>query len=88
MGKRMISPGTSWTEDERSAVDHGLARFVGTEGVALSLLRPAGVARFDGQRVDVTTRGESIEANTPVRAIRFTSNQLQVEAILPSEPPS
>ena len=42
---------------------------VGREGVALSDLRPAGVARIDGHRLDVVTEGEWLAADDPVVVI-------------------
>ncbi len=53
--------------------------------MAASSLRPAGIADFGGQRVDVITRGEHIEARTPVLALRFEANRLVVESS-PEEP--
>jgi membrane-bound serine protease (ClpP class) len=43
---------------------------VGTEGVALTDLRPAGAARFGEERVDVVADSEFIRAGTPVKVIR------------------
>ncbi len=40
---------------------------VGTVGEAISTLRPAGIARFDGKRIDVIADGEWIEKGTPVK---------------------
>ncbi len=40
---------------------------VGTLGEAVSTLRPSGIARFEGQRVDVVADGEWIEAGQPVK---------------------
>ncbi|MBU3664796.1 MAG: hypothetical protein FGM15_02820 [Chthoniobacterales bacterium] len=36
----------------------GRRDLVGAEGIALTPLRPAGTARFDGKRIDVSTDGE------------------------------
>jgi membrane-bound serine protease (ClpP class) len=41
----------------------------GKEGVALSPLRPAGVALIEGNRVDVVTDGEFIEKESPIRVL-------------------
>lgn len=43
---------------------------VGEVGTALSDLRPAGVAEFDGRRVDVVTDGGYLEAGTRVEVLR------------------
>lgn len=57
----------------------------GASGTAASLLRPAGVAVFDGKRVDVLTGGEFIAAGTPVRVTRVEGARVFVEPVtLPS----
>jgi membrane-bound serine protease (ClpP class) len=43
---------------------------LGKVGYAASLLRPAGVATIEGERVDVLTEGEFVTAGTPVRVVR------------------
>ena len=40
---------------------------VGMVGEAISTLRPSGIARFDGKRMDVVADGEWIEKGTPVK---------------------
>jgi membrane-bound serine protease (ClpP class) len=42
---------------------------LGRQGIALSDLRPAGVARIDGHRIDVVTDGEWLAAGDPVTVI-------------------
>jgi membrane-bound serine protease (ClpP class) len=51
-----------------SALPRG--ELVGRQGVALSDLRPAGVATVDGERIDVVTEGEYIQANSPIEVMR------------------
>lgn len=46
------------------------AELVGASGVAVTDLRPAGVARIGEERIDVVADSEWIEAGTPVRVIR------------------
>ncbi|MCU0724248.1 MAG: hypothetical protein MUE73_00435 [Planctomycetes bacterium] len=55
-----------------------LAGFLGKEGVALSLLRPSGVAEIDGKRVDVVTRGEIAEAGVRIVVIDCSGNRILV----------
>jgi membrane-bound serine protease (ClpP class) len=43
---------------------------VGRHGVALSDLRPSGIADIDGERVDVVTSGEYIYAGERIEVIR------------------
>ncbi|KAA3608059.1 MAG: hypothetical protein DWQ01_13360 [Planctomycetota bacterium] len=80
VGRRMVNPGFNWKAEERAAVQHRAAQFVGRSGVAESPLRPAGIADFAGERLDVVTRGEHVDPGTRVRAVRFVANRLIVEA--------
>jgi membrane-bound serine protease (ClpP class) len=59
------------TADYKSHKDDGVT--VGSVGEALSTLRPAGIAKFDGKRIDVVADGEWIEAGQPVK-VSSTSN--------------
>ena len=45
-------------------------QWLGRDGVALTDLRPAGSARLDGEKVDVITTGEHLEAGTRVKVVR------------------
>lgn len=42
----------------------------GHTGIALSYLRPAGIAEIDGHRVDVVTEGEYIAAGDRIEVLR------------------
>jgi len=50
----------------------------GAVGVALTDLRPAGLARFGDERVDVVTLGDFIVAGTPIRVARVEGNRVTV----------
>jgi len=52
--------------------------WLGKKGVAATTLRPAGIARIDGARVDVVTDGEYVEAGEPVEVIRVDGNRIVV----------
>jgi membrane-bound serine protease (ClpP class) len=43
---------------------------VGKDGVAVTDLRPAGMAQIGTERVDVVTEGEYVSQGTPVRVVR------------------
>jgi membrane-bound serine protease (ClpP class) len=60
------------------------ARLLGVVGTASSSLRPAGVADLAGERVDVLTEGDFIEAGTPVRVTRVEGRRIFVKP-LPKE---
>jgi len=47
----------------------------GLRGVATTVLRPAGKGRFNGHTYDVVTRGEYLEAGTPIQIIRADGNR-------------
>lgn len=52
--------------------------YIGLEGVALSDLRPSGIAQINGKRVDVVTRGEYLEKNSSILVEAVTGNQIIV----------
>jgi membrane-bound serine protease (ClpP class) len=60
--------GVADLRDWGQPVDSG--SMLGARGVATSDLRPGGIARFAGERVDVITRGELLPAGTPLEIIR------------------
>lgn len=45
------------------------AKYLGKTGVALTPLRPTGVARIDGERIEVATEGDFIAAGSNVRVV-------------------
>jgi len=51
---------------------------VGTLGEALSTLRPSGIAKFEGQRVDVMADGEWIEAGQPIKISSTSGGHVSV----------
>ena len=57
----------------------GLDHFLGLEGTALSDLRPSGVAMIGDERIDVVTRGEYIEKESPIRVLSVTANSVIVK---------
>jgi membrane-bound serine protease (ClpP class) len=54
---------------------------VGQEGVALTALRPAGMARFGEKKVDVVSEGEVVERDSRVRVIEVRGNRVVVRAV-------
>lgn len=54
---------------------------IGAQGIALSMLRPAGIALIEGQRRDVLTDGSFIEPKTPVVVIAEEGQKLVVRAL-------
>lgn len=58
---------------------------VGKLGVAVSTLRPAGIADIEGKRVDVVSDGEFIEAGEPVRVDHVDGNRVVVRHVIDSQ---
>lgn len=53
---------------------------IGQVGVAVSVLRPGGKARFGNQLVDVVTTGEFLDRGTGVRVVAHSGHEAIVEA--------
>jgi hypothetical protein len=85
IGRRLTVTGLSF-ESAAATDDRDLA-LVGREGVVEAVLRPAGMARIDGRRVDVVSRGEMIEAGERVRVVDVRGNRVVV-ARAPGGPPT
>jgi len=51
---------------------------VGAEGLAMSPLRPSGIARLNERRYDVVTRGEMIEKGARIKVIEVSGNRVVV----------
>lgn len=75
LGKELILDGTAGTA---AAADPALLALLRKEGVTLTALRPAGYARIDGRKIDVTTRGEMLDADVPVVVLDVTANRVVV----------
>jgi membrane-bound serine protease (ClpP class) len=56
-------------------------RWLGKVGHASSPLRPAGIARLDGERVDVVSDGDLIEAGQRIKVVRVDGNRIVVRRI-------
>ncbi|MFH2093365.1 MAG: NfeD family protein [Pseudomonadota bacterium] len=63
----------------------GLETCLHMNGKAVTDLRPAGMAQINGQRLDVVTDGEYIDAGTPVVVTGVTGNRIIVEKIKQQE---
>lgn len=76
MGKRLTVKGFSF--EDGAGVDRRDASLVGERGVVESTLRPSGIARIAGRRVDVVSRGGRIEAGEPVEVVEVSANRVVV----------
>ena len=68
--------GKLFTLRQRSTTEAGyvsndvLNDLVGKKGIAYTTLRPAGIAKIDGNLVDVVTEGDFIDAGSPIVMLR------------------
>ncbi len=65
-------------EEGVSSQSSELESYVGTQGNAVTDLRPAGIAVIYGKRVDVVTRGEYLEKDSAIVVTAVTGNQIIV----------
>lgn len=70
---KQLSKGEGVTSQPES-----LAGYLDKTGHTLTTLRPAGMARIDGDRVDVVSRGEFIEKDSLIQVIDVAGNQIIV----------
>ena len=68
---------TAPASEEVSAVEN-TNRYLGAEGVAISNLRPSGIAKIADERVDVITDGDFIEKGTKIKVIKTTAGRVIV----------
>lgn len=61
-----------------SSQSEELTAYMGQTGTAISDLRPSGTARIGGARVDVISRGEYIDKNSPLTVIAVDGNRVVV----------
>ena len=57
------------------------AALLGQVGVATSMLRPAGMAKFGDQYVDVVTEGDFISPGTPIQVVEVESTRIVVKKV-------
>ncbi|MFT5089385.1 MAG: membrane-bound serine protease (ClpP class) [Candidatus Latescibacterota bacterium] len=63
-----------------SSRDHD-DQWLGKEGISITYLRPAGIALVDGERLDVVTDGEFVEAQQPIKIVEARGNRIVVQPL-------
>jgi membrane-bound ClpP family serine protease len=82
LGKHMFLRGPEEdTTLASSSANQELEQLVGRFGRAVSDLRPAGVANFDGRRVDVITEGLLVDAGQWVRCVEVKPGRVVVRPV-------
>jgi membrane-bound ClpP family serine protease len=54
---------------------------LGSEGIALTILRPAGTAIFNGERVDVVSEGGFIDQNAKIKVLKVEGARIVVREV-------
>ena len=76
-GSRKLVLESGFAGDGRDAAD---VLTSGTQGTAITPLRPAGIAQFGERRVDVVSLGEFLEAGRPIEIVRDEGHRVVVRA--------
>jgi membrane-bound serine protease (ClpP class) len=85
-GRRLILDTGLGTAIGYASAPESDREWLGKTGTTISPLRPAGIADIEGQRVDIVSQGEWIEAGVPIEVIRVDGNRIVVrEARRPTE---
>ena len=85
-GRYFVSRGLSF--DSQKSYDERDLMLLGHGGVTEGPLRPAGIARIGGRRVDVVTRGELIDHGEAVQVLEISGNRVVVGRASPASTPS
>lgn len=56
--------------------------WIGRTGTTLTSLRPSGAVELDGERIDVVTAGDYIEAGVEVRIVRVNGSRVEVRRVV------
>jgi membrane-bound ClpP family serine protease len=80
LSKKLILWSASRHEEGFSTSDVS-SQWIGQEGVALTILRPAGTGEFSGHRLDVVTDGAFIESGVKIKIIRTEGRRIVVEPV-------
>ncbi|MFM9957129.1 MAG: NfeD family protein [Phycisphaerales bacterium] len=85
MGRALIL-GEGEDEVQRRAIEtmreaEATKAIIGATGVAVTPLRPVGMAEIEGQRIEVLAEGGPIDAGTKVRISGVIDNQVRVRGV-------
>lgn len=84
-GKRLILETNLQAQEGYESSPPEDHRWLGKQGTAVSDLHPSGIARFDGERVDVVSDGTFIDAGQSLEVVRIDGNRVVVR-LAPPQP--
>ena len=67
--------------DAASISENDLKFYLGQEGTATTVLRPAGMGEFDGVKLNIVSDGEFIGAGEKVQVVSVEGNRIVVKAV-------
>jgi membrane-bound serine protease (ClpP class) len=73
LGRRIVNSGQVGRGD-----DSGKSELLGQEGVSLTPLRPSGMAKIEGHRIDVIADSAFIESGAPLVVVQVEGNRVIV----------
>lgn len=80
-GKKLILEAAPNESRSASGSDAASGVRTGDEGIAVSALRPSGIAEFAGRRVDVVTEGTMVPRGARLRVTNMSGNRVVVEVV-------
>lgn len=80
LGKNFVLATESSAAEGFVAVED-LQRYIGREGLTTTMLRPSGIARIDGERLDVITDGEFVEKGVKVKVVKAVAGRIIVSEV-------
>ncbi len=85
VGRRvLLQPPPANTADGLARETADLAQLLGRRGIAATILRPAGICEFDGQRVDCLSESQVIVRGSAVEVIRVDGSHVYVRLAAPA----
>jgi membrane-bound serine protease (ClpP class) len=81
VGRRLVLQAELGTGQEYGSAPERDRHWLGKQGRASSPLRPAGIAEIEGERVDVVSDGELIEAGQNIEVTRVDGNRIVVRRL-------
>jgi membrane-bound serine protease (ClpP class) len=76
---------TLWDKGEAGQGAHRYRDYIGKEGVAFSMLRPVGTGDFSGEKIEVVSELEYIQAGTPIKIIAVDGLRVVVRPLEKSQ---
>ena len=82
IGRRLILKPAVETKNQRGSAgvsEETYACLLGKNGIAVTPLRPSGIAEIDEQRYSVVTEGDTIEDSAEIVVVKIEGNSIVVE---------